>query len=64
MQCEGKEVSTIKTTTPVQQGQQHLCNVGNSASATRATKPLQQWGRCLRINNGNDAIVTRAMTPA
>jgi hypothetical protein len=48
----------------VQQGQHHLCNVGNGASATRATMPLWQQQKCLRIDNGNDAIVTRATTPA
>ncbi len=39
MQCGGKEVSAIRTTMLVQQGQQHPCNVGNGASAMRATTP-------------------------
>jgi hypothetical protein len=40
MQREGKEVSKIMTTTLAQQGQQCPCNVGDGASATRATTPL------------------------
>jgi hypothetical protein len=40
IQHEGKEVSTIRTTRLVQQGQQCLCNIGNGASATRATMSL------------------------
>jgi hypothetical protein len=59
MQGEGKEVSAIRTTTPAQQGQQHPCNVGNGTSSTRATKPLLQWQRRLRINNGDDSIMKR-----
>ncbi len=45
MHYEGKEVNTIVTTTPAQQGQQHPCNVGDGANATRATMPLLQWQR-------------------
>jgi hypothetical protein len=64
LQLEGKEVSAIRTTTPVQQGQKYLCNVGNGTSATRATTPLWQWLRPLRINDGGNAIVLRATSPA
>jgi hypothetical protein len=59
MQGEGKEVSTIRTTMPAQQGQQHPCDVGNGTSSTRATKQLLQWQRCLHINNGDDSIMMR-----
>jgi hypothetical protein len=40
MPHEGKEVSTIRTTMPVQQRQQCPYTVGNGTSATRATTPL------------------------
>jgi hypothetical protein len=39
MQHKGKEVSVIRTMTPEQQEQQCPYNVGNVASATRATTP-------------------------
>jgi hypothetical protein len=64
MRCEGEEVSTIRTMTPAQQGQQHLCNVGNGAGIIRVTTPQWWWQRCLHIDNGNNAIATRATTSA
>jgi hypothetical protein len=64
MQHEGKEVSTIRTTMLAQQGQQRLCNFDNGASTRRATMSLWQLQRCLCIDDGNSAIVTRARTPA
>ncbi len=59
MQGEGKEVSALETTKPAQQGQQRSCDVGNDTNTTRATKPLLQWQRCLRINDGHDTIIMK-----
>ncbi len=42
-------------------------NKGNNGrdtyASTTAMMPSQQWQRCLRINNSNNAIVTRTTTP-
>jgi hypothetical protein len=67
MRREGKEVSTIRTTTPAQQERQHPCNVGNGASAMKATMPLWQtmplWcGQWHQLNDSNNAMVMRAKT--
>jgi hypothetical protein len=65
MKREGNEISAIRTTMPAQQGQQCLRNVGNGASTMRAMTPSWQRQRCLCIDDGNEAIVTRArMIPA
>ncbi len=47
---DGKDACTSTAMAPLQQGQQQ---------ATRATTLAWQWWRCLRINNSDDAIVTR-----
>ncbi len=64
MQPEGKEVSAVRITMMVQQRQQCLWNFGIGTSATRATMPLWQWQKRLRIDNGDDTIVTRATASA
>ncbi len=53
---DGKDAcASIMTTMPLQQGQQHQLEDHNDAIATRATTPLQI--------KGDDAVVTKAMTP-